>query len=236
MYTQPIILSDIPFRIEASELGDCLGRKGDDGLAGELDSLIAEARKIARPKAVYRRCRIEGRRDDETVIEGVVFAGRVLRVNLDAACEVYAYVATCGRELSRWARAISDPLTRYWADAISEKAVFRAENYLYRILESEHGLVKASTMNPGSLEYWPVSEQPLLFGLIGNVEESIGVTLSESHVMSPVKSVSGIRFAAEESFESCALCARDPCVGRKAPYDNGLYDRRYGKKERNERA
>jgi hypothetical protein len=55
----------------------------------------------------------------------------------------------------------------------------------------------------------------------------VGVRLTDSCLMMPTKSVSGIRFPTETSFESCQLCPRDDCPGRRAPYDSGLYDRRY---------
>jgi hypothetical protein len=51
--------------------------------------------------------------------------------------------------------------------------------------------------------------------------------LTESLLMVPVKSVSGIVFANEEEFASCQLCPREDCPGRKAPYDPGLYERKY---------
>ena len=66
-----------------------------------------------------------------------------------------------------------------------------------------------------------------LFELLGNPKDTVGVRLTQSCLMVPNKSVSGIRFPIEESFETCQLCPREGCPGRKAPYDSGLYDRRY---------
>jgi hypothetical protein len=77
------------------------------------------------------------------------------------------------------------------------------------------------------LTNWPLSEQGALFALLGDPHEAIGVRLTDSYLMVPTKSVSGIRFPTEQSFESCQLCPRERCPGRKAPYDSGLYDRRY---------
>ena len=55
----------------------------------------------------------------------------------------------------------------------------------------------------------------------------IGVHLTESCMMVPTKTVSGLRFHLEESFESCMLCPRPDCPSRKAPYDPDLYQRKY---------
>ena len=76
-----------------------------------------------------------------------------------------------------------------------------------------------SHMNPGSLSDWPITQQKILFSLFGDVEELIGVRLTESFLMDPIKSVSGIHFPTEFDFKSCMLCTRYPCVKRKAAYD-----------------
>jgi len=47
-------------------------------------------------------------------------------------------------------------------------------------------------------------------------------------VIQPLKSVSGIQFVSEEGFVNCSLCPRENCPGRRADYDAGLYDVRYG--------
>ena len=47
--------------------------------------------------------------------------------------------------------------------------------------------------------------------------------------MSPIKSVSGILFPTEVTYENCQLCPRDLCPGRRAPYDKALYERKYRK-------
>jgi hypothetical protein len=62
---------------------------------------------------------------------------------------------------------------------------------------------------------------------LGDVAGAIGVWLSDSLLMVPAKSVSGVRFPTEESFESCQLCSRENCPGRRASYDDTLYDRKY---------
>ena len=84
-------------------------------------------------------------------------------------------------------------------------------------------------MSPGSLADWPLEQQRALFAVLGDTEGLIGVRLAESCLMIPTKSVSGMRFPTETSFESCQLCPRAVCPGRRAPYDKGLYDRKYAR-------
>ena len=82
-------------------------------------------------------------------------------------------------------------------------------------------------MNPGSLPDWPIQQQRPLFQLLGDPNTAIGVELTASYLMEPNKSVSGIRFPTEERFESCMLCPRQDCPGRRSAYDPELYDQKY---------
>jgi hypothetical protein len=65
---------------------------------------------------------------------------------------------------------------------------------------------------------WPIEQQRSLFALFGDVEALIGVALTESYLMLPTKSVSGVYFETDQSFISCQLCTREACPGRRAKY------------------
>jgi len=84
-------------------------------------------------------------------------------------------------------------------------------------------------MSPGSLADWPMEQQRQLFALLGDVRGRIGVELTESCLMIPIKSISGLLFPTEIRFESCQLCPREGCPGRRAEHDPVLWERRYGK-------
>lgn len=79
-------------------------------------------------------------------------------------------------------------------------------------------------MAPGSgaANVWPLTQQKPLFSLFGDVEELIGVRLTDRCLMIPIKSVSGIFFPNADKFESCQLCQREQCQGRRAPYSEEL--------------
>ena len=75
-------------------------------------------------------------------------------------------------------------------------------------------------MNPGSgdVDLWPITEQSKLFDLIGDVQRDVGVTLTESCLMVPTKSLSGLFFPSDVKFINCQRCTRSNCPGRKADY------------------
>ncbi len=221
------VLDEIVFEPDTPRLMKILHIEPDGADADALAQLVAEAQEIARPKACYKAAYIESRGDDSVVIDGVRFDSRVLSVNLEGAYRVFPYVATCGTELEAWSYAIDDVLHQYWTDAIKQMALTSVTQVLHKHLVDTYRLGRTAVMSPGSLNDWPIREQRPLFELIGDVEEEIGVRLSDSFLMSPIKSVSGIRFPTEESFASCQLCPRGNCPGRRAPYDETLYDRKY---------
>ena len=86
-------------------------------------------------------------------------------------------------------------------------------------IRHEYGLAGAAHMNPGELPDWPIGEQAPLFSLFGGHEKDIGVELTPSGVMKPVKSRSGIIFPNGGGFVTCFLCTQPHCPGRKARYD-----------------
>ncbi len=75
-------------------------------------------------------------------------------------------------------------------------------------------------MNPGSANYdvWPIAQQRPLFALFGGATDDIGVRLTESHLMVPDKSVSGVMFTSSSGYVNCHACDRENCPNRRAPF------------------
>jgi hypothetical protein len=224
------ILDNIPFAVDSEQLARRLGASQDPELRAGLEGLVREAGRVGRPRAIYRACYVESRTEDETVIDGIAFKSRVLTVNFENIHRVFPFVVTCGRELQEWSDSLTDPLLGFQADDVKELALYAAHEYLGRHLDETFGLAKSSHMNPGSLPDWPLPQQYPLFSLLGDVEAAIGVKLTDSFLMLPTKSVSGIRFPTETSFESCQLCPREACPNRRAAWDQKLFEARYQKK------
>lgn len=224
---ESFILREIPLSIDFGQFAKSLKvRQGSDQVL-RLKELWEEARAIARPKAFYRIAFIQGKKEEEVSVEGITFTSRVLRVNLEKAHRLFPYLATCGEELEEWSKKFEDLSDKYFADALKEEALRQALKYLYSDLVGRFQPGKLSRMNPGSLPDWPLSEQKPLFNLLKEGPAAVGVKLTESFLMIPTKSVSGIFFPSEENFESCRLCPRENCPGRRAAYDSSLYEKKY---------
>jgi len=145
-----------------------------------------------------------------------------LSQNLSEVERVFPYIVTCGVELDTVAISQNDVLAGYMLDGLKELALRQAIEYLKKHLAETYGLdtERMSTMNPGSgnRNVWPIGQQRQLFRLLGDVEGLVGVRLTDSFLMTPNKTVSGILFPTEVPFVSCQLCTRENCPRRRAEY------------------
>jgi len=211
-------LEAIPLEIDVEDVKKRL-RSGD---WEHVQTLLGFAKPLISFGAVYGVCYVEEKLENAVVIDGVRFGSRVLRKNLENVGRVFPYVVTIGKELDRKADACSDFLERYYLDAIGNVAIGKARKYLEDHLRSRFALTGLSFMSPGSLGDWPIEEQRPLFSILKGAETSIGVELTESFLMIPRKSISGIYFPTEVTFYNCQLCPRPKCEGRKARYNEGM--------------
>ena len=224
---QGIVLEQIPFHVDLGVLSQKLCVSEGTDYFEDLEHLFREAERIGKPKAFYKLSFIEAKGDSHVVVDGVILRSRVLRVNLEEVHRVFPYVATCGIELEEWSNGIESTLKRYWAEGIKEAALRLAIDFMERDIFERFQPGIIASMSPGSLEDWPIEEQRPLFSILGGPKRVIGINLSESLQMVPIKSVSGICFPTEVSFSSCQLCPREICPSRIAPYNRVLYERKY---------
>jgi hypothetical protein len=237
------ILDEIRFDPEPEALFAYLHLDPKGAYANEIYALTEQARVIARPRALYRLASVQPQEQDTIVIRAMQdglrpdaanvsarFVSRVLRAQLEQVEEVCPYIATCGRELDTIPIAVDDIFRRFCLDAIKEMALYAAVAHLLEHLKETHGLETLASMNPGSGDQgvWPIEQQKELFAFLDDGPASIGVTLTESCLMIPNKTVSGLFFPCETGFQSCQLCQREPCSHRRAPFDPQLWHERLG--------
>jgi hypothetical protein len=134
-------------------------------------------------------------------------------------------VATCGHELDGVALPAGDVLVQFWWDAIKAEVLSAARAHLLAHLTERFRLGQTARMSPcsGDADVWPIEQRRLLFALLGGVTPFIGVILTDSCLMIPNKTVSGILFPTEHDFRTCQVCYRDPCPNRTAPFDAAVW-------------
>jgi hypothetical protein len=220
------MMIETTLKINRKELLKKLHIVEDSDDSREFFALADEAERGGRAKAYYTAAFITGAKGDFVTINGIKFRSAVLAENLAKVERVFPYVATCGTELDEIAIDKDDLLKKYWLDVIKEAALRAVSSSLQETIKKTHALKKISSLNPGSgpRELWPIEQQKPLFCLLGEEAAETGVRLTESCLMIPNKSISGIYYASEFDFEACRICDREGCVGRRAAYDKGFAD------------
>ncbi|KPK78766.1 MAG: hypothetical protein AMJ89_00515 [candidate division Zixibacteria bacterium SM23_73] len=216
------ILDDIPMHLDINEVSKKLHLAKKKGYSNTARELVELASSVIRPKVIYEVSYVGNKNEDTVDIGNVKFTSHVLRVNLDKIGKVFPYVVTIGKELEDNAASFDNLLKAYCLDEIGNMLVELGMEYLEDYLKRRYKLEQLSNISPGSLEDWPITQQKQLFSIFGNVEDLIGVKLTDSSLMIPKKSVSGIFFPTHVKFYSCQLCPRENCKERAAPYDKNL--------------
>ena len=220
---------EIPFEMDTDAVVRRLRfRNLNPRLEGMARELAEAARAVARPRAIYRVARPRVIDSATVEIDGVRFTSRALSKNLVDQAPVYPFVATAGQEMEGLPIPAGDVMRQYCLDIIKTVVLVSAVDHLSDYIKNTYSLGNVTHLNPGEIEDWPITQQKPLFALFGGAERQIGVTLTESGVMKPIKSRSGILFPNESGFVSCQLCTQVKCPGRRAGYDPALVEEMLG--------
>ena len=219
------LLQDIPFTLDAELLMGELRIRPETTGAEAFGELLDTVTAVARPKALYDVSYVDEKGDDSVVVDGVRFTSRALRRNLDQVERVFPYVATCGTEADALAAPDDDMVQSLWLWTIKEALLGAARKHLDEHLAARYRMTRTAAMHPGSgdADVWPIEQQVELFSILGDVEALIGVRLTDSMLMIPTMSVSGVVFPTEQDFATCQVCHREGCPRRSAPFDEAVW-------------
>lgn len=148
-------------------------------------------------------------------------AGKIICRQLRGASRFVVFVATAGTGYFQWTDAVKrrdDMFQTYVMDSVGSQIVESVADYMETILQGEldaKGFHRTNRFSPGYCG-WHVSEQPKLFSLFEE-ERPCGIELTESCLMLPVKSVSGVIGVGPEVRYlpySCNICDMKMCYKR----------------------
>ena len=191
----PIIKYKIDIKIDQEEIFKQLHMEKDNDCIDEVLVFIEDAERLAKPKGVFREVKISSNDGKSIVINGIQFESPTLCSKLIGIERVFVYVVTSGIELYEWCNTISDMLENYWANIINQVIVISAQKSLEDSIKDEFKVDHLNKMSPGFVEDWNMNEQSKLFALLEGATDSIGVKLTESSLMIPTKSLSGIWYS-----------------------------------------
>ena len=191
------ILDKIPVSLDAAMVLERLRMhntsKRIEGMVQELIELVTP---VARPKVLYKVSQVSNADGKKLEVDGVEFTYHVPTINFSEGERVFPYVATCGLEVETIKIPPGDVMNvmkGYCLNVIKNVVLRSAISYLQDHLKQTYNLEEISRIGPGEA-MGAISQQPKLFSILGDVEGSIGVRLSDHNMMLPEKSNSGIYF------------------------------------------
>lgn len=194
----------------------------DETVQQLVEEIITNVRLFCKPKVEY--VIYPGETIDSKSIrigETVFKVGTVIRRYLEKTTHFVVFVATAGAEFDAYLQQLrkeGDVVSEFIADAVGSEIVERAALKVCDLVRSEgtkSGLAVTKSYSPGHCS-WSISEQKLIFSLLP--ENPCGITLNDSCLMHPVKSISGIIGMGPnliESPDNCEICTMQKCYKRK---------------------
>ena len=196
----------------------------DDDVMAEVRAVGDMAAAVARPRFCYMLAdgTLDLVRDTLTIGGTELHVGRIISRQLRGSEAFALFVATAGAEFEDLQMRLKDDddmVRTFIADSFGSVIAERTADIMEECLQGElngRGWRHTNRFSPGYCG-WHVSEQQRLFPLFG-VERPCGVRLTESSLMVPIKSVSGVIGlgpGVRKLEYSCGLCDYKDCYKRR---------------------
>jgi hypothetical protein len=192
-------MATVEINIDSSEVCRRLGygeRSPSQSTVSLVDSQIAKAHGLLKPMYEYELKSVEGVHGQNVCLEGgIVFSSKAVSYALSDCRWASIYVATIGIGLEEQVSEMMKRGKRLEAlilDAVGSEAAVQLSHELQHAtkgIAGAEGCRATIKYSPGYCD-WDLSQQRILFGVIDTT--SLGVVLTESCMMVPIKSVSGI--------------------------------------------
>ena len=191
-------------------------------LPGVIQTILKEAPEHADIQGGYLIMdQFEIRAERDIQVNGLVFNPTKAIANQVRESERLAFfMITAGEGITAWSQqelTQGDPMAGYIIDLLGSEMVVAALDRMQEDLAEKMGKEGFNITNrysPGDCG-WPVTDQQKLFTLFP--ENFCGISLSESSLMHPIKSVSGIIGIGQhvrKTAYACDLCEMETCVYR----------------------
>ena len=220
-----IVHAKIPFgnlKINRQELYLLMGygnQLPEKTFIDQIEKMVDELADCCTPEYGYvvhsgKRLDIENLQIAETILQ----PGKIITSAVREANHFVVFIATAGKTFDTWNRRVQqgdDMVRAFFADSLGSVLAEACVAVLQERIEqemTEQGLFVSNSYSPGYCD-WPLIEQKKLFSFFPG--QFCGVTLTESCLMVPIKSVSGIVGVGKnvkKRLYSCDVCSMTTCV------------------------
>lgn len=228
MLEQELSYKDL--NIPLSEIYEAMGYKDstpDQMVMEETEDLLKRITPSLRPRFFFFITEgvLDTEKESLTIQDTTFYIGKTIARQLRSSEAFAFFAATAGNEFETLQHTLQqedDMVKVYIADSlgsiIAEKAADCMETALATFIE-EKGWKHTNRYSPGYCG-WHVSEQQKLFSLFP-VAAPCGIRLTDSSLMIPIKSVSGvigIGSGVRKLEYTCGLCTYENCFRKRKRY------------------
>jgi hypothetical protein len=153
--------------------------------------------------------------------EAVLQPGKIITSSVREAEFFAVFVATVGKGFDRWNQSVKsedDMVRTFFADSLGSVLAEACTMVMLERIECEmsaQGLFVSNSYSPGYCD-WKLTEQRKIFSFFP--EQFCGVTLLDSCLMLPIKSISGligIGKKVKKRLYACEVCTMENCVKKR---------------------
>jgi len=211
--------------LDAKELFSFMGYEADgvpSHLSGALQEIYSKAADLCELQAVIRYADFAIPEKGKIQLDQTIFdCGGIITKQLRPAEKAALFLCTIGPQVENWVKELmsnNDYMVGYLADHLASFMVDAAIDVVQDDLEKVAGQTGFSISNRFSPGYcgWHVSQQKAFFEFFPT--HNCGISLSDSCLMMPIKSVSGVIGIGKNIKRApytCSLCDHENCVYRK---------------------
>ncbi len=225
--------------IDKNEIGISLGYsagKTPSYFMNMIDEVVEKLSLYCKPRGGYKIFNIDSPRikPDGIYINNTFYKmDKIITGQIKKSEKVAVFVCTIGSAMELWSKELfsqGNPMLGYIVDTVASAAIESTADYLHNIIGNvmlNEELKITNRYSPGYCN-WSVTDQHLLFSLLP--ENFCGISLSESALMLPIKSISGVIGIGRNVKKMkyiCDKCGVQDCTYR--PYFLAMNKRRHFK-------
>jgi hypothetical protein len=221
------VVKDIEVKVDRREICQDLGyeegRNPKSHISSLIDSQLEESAALIQPQACYTIRPIKDVAGSTLSVGGLMFTSRRISPTFSGCSLVAIFVASIGDRLEKKVARLMEKglaLEAFIMESIGSVAVEKAADWLeneIRGMATAKGNKAGWRYSPGYCD-WDITEQKKLFSLLDG--KSIGVHLTNTCLMIPRKSISGIIGIGKSCTTSsaCRFCNKKNCLTRREAF------------------
>lgn len=221
-----LVFSEDDLDIQKSNIFQLLGygkQNADEHVKEIVEKCLNESKELIKQKGIiniYKNERLNYTSGKIKITEQTINIGKIISAQIRNSEFIAFFACTIGKGIENFSKEkmkAGDMLEGYIFDLIGSEAAEETAEKVHeyvRILADKERLHVTNRFSPGYCN-WDVKEQFKLFSFFS--EANIGIKLTSSALMDPVKSVSGIiGIGPEVKYRpyTCSMCNDDKCIYR----------------------